>query len=123
MLFILYNSYQELSKLHLHRNEETEKVDNFSSVTWKHFEQSQSCFKPIKNQEEKKTYPGNMEENSNYPEAIILSGESKNLKCLKMVINIFYVSLAQLRSGPTVDERWILLLGQWLHQGGSYYRR
>merc|ERR1712013_276394 len=74
--------------------------DNFSSVTWKHFEQSQSCFKPIKNQEEKKTYPGNMEENSNYPEAIILSGER-----------------------PTVDERWILLLGQWLHQGGSYYRR
>ena len=34
-----------------------------------------------------------MEENSNYPEAIILSGESKNLKCLKMVINIFYLWL------------------------------
>ena len=77
----------------------------------------------LKIKKKKKTYPGNMEENSNYPEAIILSGESKNLKCLKMVINIFYVSLAQLRSGPTVDERWILLLGQWLHQGGSYYRR
>ena len=32
--FILYSSYQELSKLQPHRNEEIEKVDNFSSVTW-----------------------------------------------------------------------------------------
>ena len=32
--FILYSSYQELRKLQPHRNEEIEKVDNFSSVTW-----------------------------------------------------------------------------------------
>ena len=41
----------------------------------------------------KKAYPGSMEENSNYPEAIILSGESKNLKCLTMSINISYLWL------------------------------
>ena len=88
--FILYSSYQELRKLQPHRNEEIEKVDNFSSVTWHTLNKVNRALDLLKIKI-KQTYPGTMEENSNYPEAIILSGESKNLKCLKMLFNIFYL--------------------------------
>ena len=65
-----------------------------------------------------------MEENSALPESIVLTGESELIIAAANVDFPFLASPQRFIGASEEDEgRWILLLGQWLHQGGGCYRR